>query len=132
MKRALLALLFLAPVAGAQTIYTCRPASGPVSYQTQPCAASQTQVKAKLYPYIRDRPARLVVPRPGQSLPLSLDRRPAPVMTSQRPTDRTLQRQQCASTKNARARAFEAAGLNRTFDLSRYWDDAVYQACKAL
>lgn len=130
MKRAILALLVLAPVAGAQTIYTCRPVGGPVSYQSQPCAVSQTQVKTKLYPYIRDRPAR-PVPRQepwqptGGGYQSTTTYNSYNATASARPTDRTLQRQQCTSTKEARARAFEAAGLNRTFDLSRKWDDAV-------
>jgi hypothetical protein len=134
MQRAIIALLILTPAAGAQTIYTCRPATGPVSYQTQPCTASQTQLKTKLYPYIRDLPAppaeTRARPRAYQS-PTG-DASPAPAMAAQRPSDRTLQRQECSSTKDARARAFEAAGLNRTFDLSRQWDDAVYHACKGL
>lgn len=132
MLRAIFALLILAPAAGAQTIYTCRPASGPVSYQTQPCAAPQTQVKAKLYPYIRDRPVSSAASRLPRTEPAPWSPGPVATVAAQRPSDRTLQRQQCANTKDARARAFEAAGLNRTFDLSRQWDDAVYQACKGL
>lgn len=135
MHRVLIALLILSPATAAQTIYTCRPASGSPSYQTQPCAPSQTHVKAKFYPYILDRPApaatqRTRAPWSPTSTPAFSRSSAAPI--AQRPSDRTLQREQCASAKDARARAFEAAGLNRTFDLSRHWDDAVYQACKGL
>lgn len=132
----MIALLILSPAAGAQTIYTCRPASGPTSYQTQPCATAHTQVKAKLYPYIRNPtpPAPARQPwRPTTSGYQSTSAyTPSSATATARPTDRTLQRQQCAQTKDARTQAFEAAGLNRSFDLSRQWDDAVYQACKGL
>ena len=36
----------------------------------------------------------------------------------------------CSDAKRARDQAYEAMGVSRTFEASRYWDNLVWNACK--
>ena len=124
----------LAASAGAQSIYKCRDAKGQPVYQSEPCPEAEkrwdTQPSTTTWDdYYKRRDAdrkiaadrRHMRARAGE-----ISRGNGPVGTSVGAENADA----CQRAKAHRQAAYDAAGLNRSFELSRQMDDMVYNACK--
>ena len=120
------ALLALAPTAHADAVvYRCVEAGRPVSLQTAPCADGART--ASVTPFVRE---------PGPTAPATSARSyaaPAPVARPARPrrgVRTAAPRNECHEVKRARDRWEREAGLRRTYDDLRAWNDRVARACR--
>ncbi|WP_425493466.1 DUF4124 domain-containing protein [Marilutibacter chinensis] len=133
-------LMLTFPVA-AQQVHKCVSHDGSVSYQSAPCPATSRQERswdAKPEPPPTHEETRLREQRRRHSEADSLylsrlagSRRSssyaqgAAISSSARSN-----RRRCEQTKRRRDAAYERLGLNRTFDQSSSWDEAVREACR--
>lgn len=129
----LMAAAFVAGPAAAQQVHKCVEA-GKTVYQSAPCS---TGAPVKSWDATPDAPnpyrqARL------DALQRELDQRrqAASYAPSRRngtngvSISKYRDPDRCESAKAQRAAAYEAAGLHRSFEMSRRMDDLVYDACK--
>lgn len=127
---AVVALLVCSGSVSAQQVHKC--VSGKqVSYQSDPCpgqvAKSWDATPERVDPYLEQ---RLESMRQTQR-----ERAASPVRrTSARPSGVSIgvanDQSRCDQARAGRARAYEAAGVNRSFEMSRYWDNLVHDACR--
>lgn len=129
---ALVAVCWTGGVA-AQQVHKCVDGDNTV-YQSEPCATGQAAktwdappdranperqarlaaIQDELAARKRAKAIQKAVPRGSQGAAISLYRDPA----------------RCEAARVRRAAAFEAAGMRRTYELTRRMDDLVFDACK--
>ncbi len=127
------AALFCASTSSAQQVHKCIEA-GKAVYQSAPC---QNGSPAKTWQAPPDAPnpyrqARL------DAIQRDLDRRrqgqayvqPRPSGGRGSAISQYKDADRCQSAKAQRAAVFEAAGIHRSFEVTRRMDDLVYDACK--
>lgn len=109
-------------------LYKCKSPGGSTSYTNEPCAATQETVWARSV-----EPDRRVMPTHSTSQAASAGQQPQVVYSpSDPPSQREVQRAQCASAKRYEADVRRRRGLKITFDELRRLSDMVYEACKGL
>ena len=127
-------LAFVACNASAQSVYKCRDAKGTPVYQSEPCANVEKRWDAHVSPstpadYRARRNADMKVEadrRHMRARARQLSAGGGPVGASVSPQSGS----SCEQAKRHRQMVYDAAGLNRSFELSRKMDDMVYDACK--
>lgn len=140
MRLLVFVLLAVSAPASAQHLYRCVDYSGGVSIQDKPCAASARETKRVAVDAYEEtatsRAARAAAVQRAQAAREVGSFRPASEAvrrSSSRPMPWAPDSQSnsaCASAKRYRDTVLNASGLNRTFELLRSLDDAVYEACK--
>jgi len=127
-------VLFSAAPLHAQQIYKCTE-KGATTYQSQPC---QNGAAVKTWEYDASAaPARRYERPSTPSTPVAPRERSAMRAVSAQPEGGRLHHisqyrepDRCQQAKAQRAATFEAAGIRRTYELSRQMDDLVFAACK--
>lgn len=133
--------IFLSATATAQSLYKCTDSQGRNSYQSVACGDHQQHVWTRDVPVASSSPP---APRSTVANPSSKPKTPAPAARNPRSRGGKSSRSRgsgttislhndpvaCATAKERRRKAYEKAGLNRTFETSRKMDDLVYQACR--
>lgn len=118
-------------VAQAQMVYKCVGKGGAVSFQSAPCPPTHRTAKAVFAPPEPERPRPVPAYAPSSNSQ-------APVVsnhvygTSAAETERDRRKHQCALAKQSRQATLDRVGLQRTHDLLRKLDNAVYDACQGL
>lgn len=121
------ALLLIAP-AQAQVIYKCVEKGKPVSFQTTPCPTTAKVADAKAF--VPDR--ELTWQEKRQREAQWATRPPQQASTAAHipiPTVTPSSRSQCELARAERDRWERAAGLNRSYDTVRAWNERVARAC---
>lgn len=121
------ALLLFGAQAHAQMVYKCVAKGKPTAFQSAPCAADQRTAKAVYAPPDRERPRPVQQSQAATTTTHQYASAAAPGIT-----ERDRQRAECTQAKAQRASTLNAVGLNRTHDLLRQLDAAVYAACQGL
>lgn len=124
----------LAVSSGAQSVYKCRDAKGAPVYQSEPCANAEKRWDAQPSTttwddyYKRQAADRKIAAdrrhMRARARELSAGEGPVGASVSTPNADA------CQQAKERRQAAYDAAGLNRSFNLSRQMDEMVYNACK--
>lgn len=134
-------LLFLAIAmvsdASAQHVYKCVEGKE-ISYQSEPCATAKAITKIWQATPDRQVPVdeqwqRYYANKKIESDRQAMRQRAATISGRSVSGGTSISMQQgagCATAKQYRQAALDAAGINRTHDLLRRLDDAVYEACK--
>ena len=127
----LVALLCL-PVraALAQVVYKCVGKGGAVSFQSDPCSATHKTVKAVYAPPERDRarPVSGYATTTRSQAQVNNYVYESPAVE----TERDRRKRDCELAKRSRQSTLDQIGLQRTYDLLRKLDAAVYDACQGL
>ena len=136
MKRivGLVLLVAIAAPAAAQSVFKCRDAKGNAVYQSEPCPNAEkrwdTQPSATTWDdyYKRQAADRQIAAdrRHMRARARDISSGSGPVGAAVGPQASSA----CQQAKAHRQAAYDAAGLHRTFELSRQMDDMVYNACK--
>ena len=124
----------LAVSAGAQSVYKCRDAKGQPVYQSEPCPEAEkrwdTQPSTTTWDdyYKRQAADRKIAAdrRHMRARARDISAGGGPVGTAVTSSNANA----CSDAKHARDQAYEAMGVSRTFEASRYWDNLVWNACK--
>lgn len=135
-----IALLIAVCPVGAQNLYRCVDYQGAVSIQDAPCPPASRETRRVAVDAYEEtatsRAARAAAVHRAQAAREIGSFRPASHAVRRTPT-RPLPWEPdsqgdhaCASAKRYRDSVLNAAGLNRTFELLRSLDDAVYRACR--
>ena len=134
MKWIFMLLVAVSADAGAQSVYKCRDAKGNPVYQSDPCPDAEKRWDTQPQSYTWDDYRK----RQAADRKIEADRRhmrskaqqiassELPVSANVGPRDSD----NCRRVKAQRDAAYEAMGVSRNFEASRYWDDAVWNACK--
>ena len=138
-RAGLVVALSAAPLAGAQTIYTCVDAKGHKTFQNAPCPVGTRVDRARDYDEAPVDPRLAAQTRQTQR---EMDARnraanqevvTTQVVVAPRGEDaRDRQRRLCAEARAYRERELERVGLRRTYDLLSRLDRMVFDACKGL
>lgn len=123
--------------ASAQHVYKCVEGKE-ISYQSEPCATAKAITKIWQATPDRQVPVEEQWQRYYANKKIEADRqamrqRAAGISGASAPSGTSIPTHQgtaCAAAKQYRQSALDAAGINRTHDLLRQLDDAVYRACK--
>lgn len=123
-------LLVCAGSVAAQQVHKCVNGKQ-VSYQSEPCPGQVTKswdaTPERVDPYVEQR---------IESMRQVQRERAAPPVRygGSRPTGASIgvadDQSRCDQARAGRARAYEAAGVKRSFEMSRYWDNLVHDACR--
>ena len=124
----------LAASSRAQSVYKCRDAKGQPVYQSEPCSGAEkrwdTQPSTTTWDdyYKRQAADRKIAAdrRHMRARARDISAGGGPVGTAVTSSNANA----CADAKRARDKAYEAMGVSRTFEASRYWDNLVWNACK--
>ena len=124
----------LAASSGAQSVYKCRDAKGAPVYQSEPCANAEkrwdTQAPTTTWDdYYKRQAADRKIAADRRHMRVRAQEIAAgsgPVGAAVGPQASSA----CQQAKAQRQAAYDAAGINRSFELSRQMDDLVYNACK--
>lgn len=133
-----LVLLAVCLPSGAQTIYTCKPATGALRYQSAPCTGDARSQGTREYTPIVNDPAAAARLREIEAQ--MAQRRAAAAyggasvsrrrrVAASRGDPRTRQRFACETAKQSRQATLDRVGLKRTLALLRGLDARVAQAC---
>lgn len=135
----LLVVVTAAPMAGAQTIYTCVDAKGHKTFQNSPCPVGTRVDRARDYDEVPVDPRLEAQTRQTQREMDARNRAASQgavttqVFVAPRGEDaRDRQRRLCAEARAYRERELERVGLRRTYDLLSRLDRMVFDACKGL
>ncbi len=134
MRKVAVVLAFVACTASGQSVYKCRDAKGTPVYQSEPCANAEkrwdTQPSATTWDdYYKRQAAERKIAADRRHMRVRAQEIAAgasPVGAAVGPQASSA----CQQAKSQRQAAYDAAGLNRSFELSRQMDDMVYNACK--
>ncbi|HEY4583750.1 MAG TPA: hypothetical protein VIG88_12970 [Lysobacter sp.] len=123
------ALLLAASTAPAQTVYRCAVKGKPVSFQNEPCAGAPA---TRIIDYVPDREAppevrRAAIQREMDARHAAQRARAAHVFTQSRPSSESTS---CWQAKQARDAWERMNPLNRSVEISRYWQDYVFRHCR--
>lgn len=137
MKYLLFGVLAIAFDASAQHVYKCVEGKE-VSYQSEPCATAKAITKIWQATPDRQVPVDEQWQRYYANKKIEADRqamrdRAANISGRSVASGTSIPVQQgsgCAAAKRYRQSTLDAAGINRSHDLLRSLDDAVYKACK--
>lgn len=129
-----LLLAGIAVSAGAQSVYKCRDAKGQPVYQSEPCPEAEKRWDTQPSTTTWDEYYK----RQAADRKIAADRRhmrarARELSSGVGPTGASVSvpnADACRQAKAQRQAAYDAAGINRSFDLSRQMDDLVYNACK--
>lgn len=135
----LLAVLVAAPLASAQTIYTCVDAKGHKTFQNSPCPAGMRIDRARDYdeapvdPRLEAQTRQTQREMDARNRAANQDTVTTQVVVAPRGEDaRDRQRRRCAEARAYRERELERVGLRRTYDLLSRLDRMVFDACKGV
>ena len=133
------ALVAIAPLASAQTIYTCVDAKGHKTFQNSPCPVGTRIDRARDYdeapvdPRLEAQTRQTQREMDARNRAASQDAVTSQVVVTPRGEDaRDRQRRLCAEARAYRERELERVGLRRTYDLLSRLDRMVFDACKGL
>jgi hypothetical protein len=139
MPRSMVALILLSVSLGlhAQSIYKCVGHKGDISYQSEPCASGVRAAGVHNFERLRDDP---VATQRAADIRQEMDRRSQAMhsgavtysTSSNNWSQRDQQKQNCASARQYREQAIQAAGLGRNYDLLQSLDESVNRACAGL